>query len=522
MTLGTKRQADVEPQPSRPKKRQAAPPTARITRSSRKVNGDAVQLNPGLPMERRHRKKPVVSVPNQRECRIAEAPSQIDSPGEPVCLPAAMYIPATSKPVEQASAESASNVCALRNMPECRGICAPLLTGSDRKARRHPEVITTDAPRAANPGGPAPIAYMGGDIPIASTYPTDDPPDEDDSQAISLKRLRRTLSHSSLISPRSGPVQICSIACPSRPDDSESAGTSSSAVVTKTMILFTEDKVDWSRLDPEWLKGGDEMWRAASMSEPKPVVVEATHSVNLLEQEREPLSEKMNAQDHGDDVESHVVDIPVSRSTEDVVDESMNAPATGVDSEPVIAESGANALPVDSMKCSVSVQEIIKLPVLQPDATMSDLSTSVEYTNAPCPPESVDLFHHSDEPPPSGKGPEIDCIVERDTPRPSTATIPFKSISASPTADVSCPPKSPSKTAQQIANLHQEKQLKEKLIRLRKARLTAAHSCVQNVLVRSPDGSMSIITTQGTHGANYDMEEDRYSVEEYEEDSVCY
>ncbi|KAJ4415791.1 hypothetical protein N0V82_007153 [Gnomoniopsis sp. IMI 355080] len=478
MKVNNKRQADNEPQPSPPKKRQAVAPTTRITRSSYKLKGDAAELNPGLPMASRQRKKPApaASAPQDRKPMKVVSPPN-DSFVEPAILPATTtYVPVAHEPAEQASAKPPSVIYAMGTTPGGRVIRAPILIGNDCRADgcQSDVVVAVNSTEAANPGGPAPIAYMGNEVAIAFTYFADASLHEVDQKDRMLKLRCRAPSRSSQISRTpSGPVQTCSNPSRSSAGGPASPATLTSATVMRTVSPVTKLKLDWSKLDPNWLKEGDEVWKAPQ-SKTMPAVVEASYSVSSFEQAAELLENEMDVQAIEEEVLAlPVVEILVSDCPQDVVDGDSNVSSKITDSNPVIVKCSASASSLNTM----------------------DRTTNEETTKAACSPKAVDAFCRSNAPSPSF---------------------------ASHAADVSRLPKTPVKTAQQTANLQREKELRAKLIEMRRARLAVGPSCVQNVLVRSIDGSKSAITTQSTHEANCVREEDQYSVEEYEEDIVCY
>lgn len=511
MTLNNKRQVEDEPQLSRPKKRQTATPTTRITRSLRKLNGDAVKLNPGLPMGLRQRKKPITSAPT------VEAASPTVSHSMQAFLPLNLCGSTACDPVEQAAVKTPSVIFAMKTTPEGQEICGPILNGSDRIVCSQPEAMVLDDTRAANPGGPAPIAYMGGYIPITFTYLTDASPFGNAQHISLLKRRRRKLSHSSQISPRSGPVQACSIASPFRADYPGTPESAASAAEVKTTNQAKGFKLEWSMLNPEWRQEGYEIWKALK-SEPTPAVVEATYSVRSLEQAAELLQNELEAQSVDENLDLPVVEVVVFGCRRDTVDESVRARSTRADSNVVTVEPGANASSLDTIKGPMS-GATTKLRDCQPDETMSKLTMREENTQAVCPRETIDAVRRSDALASPAKDSKADSVIEKDLPHPTESS---NSKISSHTAIMLCLPNSSRETAQKIANLQREKELRAKLIEARRARLTASRPCVQNMLVRSADGSLSIVSTQSSHGANCVMDEDQYSVEEYEEDSVSY
>lgn len=548
MRLNNKRKADdeSEAQPSRATKRQAVIPTTRVTRSTRKLNEDngiSVQLDPGLSMAPRRRKKQAWSTATTtttpwatlQKCTppsaVEAVPSRAANHVELVILPASAYVPAPRvQPVRQAPTKPPSVIYATGITPDGQHICAPIRIGSDRPARSQPEVmavaVTTDqemteaAPwlESANAGGPAPVAYMGDDFPMGITCITDLPPHQN-PQRKNSQQWRREPSHSSLISPRSGPVQLCMIPTPSRPNAprlplAQDSRTDADIPITATKKI----KQDWTNLNPDWLSKGDEMWKLPKFA-PKPAVVDATYSVNSLEEAAELLANEMCAHDFEQYIESPVVDIFAADSLQGVVDEDLHVSQMSDDCDPVIVECGARVPSLDSMEWTMG-DATTEVPDVRSDDSISDLTSCTEYTRTSCSLNAANPF-----PSPSNsstKGSVSGCIIERDHRHPTTIMEPFKSTLTSPVADVPTLPDLHQKTAQQIANLKREKELRKKIIEMRRARMAAPRTCVQNVLVRAPDGSLSIVTTQDTAVTNWGVEEDQYSVEEYEEDSVSY
>lgn len=508
MKLKNKRQADDDHQPNRASKRQAVIPTTRITRSSRRLNannGSAEQLHPGLPMEPRKRKKPVPpAVTQQRRSRA-------DNHVELTVLPATTYVPAPKIPADQAPAEAPSVIYAMGITPDGREIRAPIRIGSDRRVHHHqPQALATSVttgqemaeggPRlgAANPGGPAPIAYMGGDFPVATAHTTGVPPREDARRSNPQQRHSKS-SHSSLISPKSGPAQVCSVPTPSRADDPRPSWAPGSTDPDTLSALF-EIKLDWSRLNPDWLSRGGDMWKAPE-DEAEAAVVEASYSVDSLEEASELIANEMDAQDFGQGIETPVEEILVPDSPQDISPKNITLSQIRGASDPAIVDCDASVLSLDTMEWTRSEEATEELDLDSGAATFR--STMPTMSTQPSLPATRGSL-------PDSKTESV--FPQLTTPEPSKNTF------APSTADVPSHPN----LQQRIANLQREKELRDRLIEMRRPRKTAPLPRVQNVLVREADGSMSIIITQDTHVPNWDMEEDQYSVEEYEEDIVSY
>lgn len=536
MRLNDKRQADDELQANRASKRQATIPTTRMTRSSRKLNersGISVLLNPGLPMGPRTRRKPPQVARTktvQQECIPGHFTSRANSSVELTILPATTYVPALHEPTEKVPVKAHSVIYAVGTAPDGREICAPIRIGSDRRDHCRPEVsistghgTTKDCSwlEAANPGGPAPIAYMSGDFHMATTNTTDAPTHKG-AQRISIHQRRKIPSHrsSSLISPRSGPVKFGSIPIPSRADVPRLA-CASGLMNTGTPFLPEAFTLDWTMLNPDWLNRSDEMWMA-SRAEPDLAVTEAFYPVDSLAGVAELLENEIDAQSFKQDMEPPIVEIFASEPPyADIFHEDPSRSHIEEDFDSVAdIVYGPSDSPLDAMIWSAS--ETTEVPELDSDTVMSGLTMLQEHVIPSSLPTAADASHYDNTPSERGSSPE-DTILLSQPITYATAAISSKKSSGPSSVDILSLLEYQQKAEQQVANLQREKELRMRLIASRKARKTAPLPCiVRNVLVRKTDGSMSIITTGDPQLPNWAMEEDQYSVEEYEEDTVSY
>lgn len=513
MRQNNKRPAEDELQPSRTRKRQAAAPSTRITRSMRKTQEDSanpVRLHSGLPTASRQRKKPTPSALTQRECTLIQAPEQAATHVEPVAQPAAICSSAPGEPGKHAT-------------------------------------------EAANPGGPAPIADMGSSIPmIITSCHTNIPDQKPGIWGISIKRRLRAHSNSSQISPLSGPARDCSVDTPSHvqtaypeldtglhgidgtqegptdimPADVIATGTYKSikevgsdvckATQTKSKPAQEDPKdvmLAWSTLFPAWV----EVPRAVL----KPAVLNATYLVNSIKEAGELLINEIDAQKVDENQELPVVEVFL----DNIVSQDSEHPSPmDMDPGPVIVECVANGSSPDNLECTMSV-ESSEVRDLQCNAAVAEEAAPTENIKACCPPTPVEVFCRSNAPSPSTTSGSLSAgAIEQSLPHAKPLSEPSKTTSASSTTAAEMPrlPPFPQKTRQQTTNLKREKELRARLIEMRKVKRMARQPCVQNVLVRTSDGSMSIITAKAAHVTNWDLEDDQYSVEEYEEDTVSY
>lgn len=503
MRQNNKRPAEEEAQPSRTSKRQAAAPSRRITRSMRKMNEDngiPVQLHLGLPTASRPRKKPAPSAPTQRKCTPVQAPEQAATHVDPVAQPAAIFSSAPGEPGKHAT-------------------------------------------EAANPGGPAPVADMCSTIPaIITSCHTDVPPQKSGIWGISISRQLRASSNSSQISPRSGPAPVCSVAPPSHAQTAYPQLDSGLHGIKDIQKRPTDIMLAWSLLFPAWVEvpraeftpavvraadlvksikqAGSDVCKA-TQTECKPAVLNATYLVSSIKEAGELLANEMDAQEVDETLELPVVEI----FPDDFVSQaSEHFSPMNVELSPVVVECAAdNDSSADKIECPEHVEHT-KERDLQCNTAMPDRATPTENIKMCDPPASVEPFCRSNAPSPSTTRGSICAVaVEQSLSHAKPLSESSKTTSVPTTAaDMPRLPPSPRKTRQQIANLKREKELRAKLIEMRKAKRMARQPCVQNVLVRTSDGSMSIITAKAVHVTNWDLEDDQYSVEEYEEDTVSY
>lgn len=502
MALNNKRPAEDEIQSSRTRKRQAAASSTRITRSMRKIiedNGIPVQLHLGLPTVLRQRKKLTPSTPAQRECTSVQAPEQAAVLVEPVAQPVAICSSAPGNPGKHLA-------------------------------------------EAANPGGPAPVADMGSNMPVTITScHTDVPPQESDMWSLSINARLRAPSNSSQSSPLSQPAQVCSVATASpaqtaHPElDPEFHGIEDTQEDPADMMLA------WSMVKPAWtevcsavctpadenatglvnsIKGAGSDGCKANQTESKPAVLNAAYTVSSIQEAGELLANEMDARKVDDNQELPIVEIFLhdlaSQDSEHLSPRCMEL-------SPVSVECGANSPSTDNPECTMP-GESTDVRELQCNAAMGEEAAPTENIKTCCAPTPLEAFYRSNAPSLSTTRGSISAGVdEQSLHHAKPLCEPSKTASASHTAaNMPGLPESPKKTAQQIANLKREKELKAKLIEMKRARMMVKQPCVQNVLVRTSDGSLSIITAKAAHVTNWDLEDDQYSVEEYEEDTVSY
>lgn len=500
MRQNNKRPAEDEAQPSRTRKRQAAATSTRITRSMRKTNEDngiPVQLHRGLPTVSRQRKKATTSASTQRECTSVQAPEQAATDVEPVAQPAAISSTAPGEPGKHAT-------------------------------------------EAANPGGPAPIADMGCSIPmIITSCHTHFTPQMSDIWGISIKRRVRAPSNSSQISPLSGPARDCSVATPSHAQpaypelDTGFLGIDSTQKVPADIMPGTLNagrmEVPGARFKSADIiatgfhksikEAGSDLCKA-TQTECKPAVLNATYLVNSIEEAGELLANEMDARKVDENQELPVVEI----FPDDIVSQDSEDPSPmDVALSPVIVRCDANGSSSDNLECTVPV-ESTEVRDLQCNTAVAEEAAPTEDIKTCCPPTPVEAFCRSNAPSPSTTRGSISAVgIEKNLAHAKPLSEHSEATSTSTTvADVPRPPPSPKKTRQQIANLKREKELRARLIEMRRAKRMARQPCVQNVLVRTSDGSLSVITAKAAHVTNWDLEDDQYSVEEYEEDTVSY
>lgn len=526
MRQNNKRPADDEFQPSRTRKRQAAVPSTRITRSMRKMNesnGISMQILPGLPIASRRRNKPVPQATTQEESTAVQACGQAATHVEPVFQLAAVCSQQLSVTHETSITE------------EGQETCAPICAGESGRANLRCEGLAVNATEAANPGGPAPIADMGCNIPVKITScHVDGLPQKADAWGISMKQRPRAPSDTSQISPRSGPAQVSSISEQSQTDAIDPEKFSG---LYRIENMPDDTMLSWSILYPAWvevpraefrsvvskevdvtkkIKDGDDNKLKASQTECTPAVLDATYLVKSIKEAEELLSNEMDARKVEQDQELPVVEIFPH-------DSAQGGPQYSEQLSPVLVDCCANGLTADNVQY-VLLDEPAEVRDSRCNTATSDRVSPTEGSEASCPPTPLVPFCRSNAPSPSTTRGSISApATEQNQPNVEPLMEPSESTCTSRTdADVSGLPKSQQKTAQQLANMKREKELRAKLIEMRRAKKATKQPCVQNVLVRAPDGSLSIITAEDAHVTDWNLEDDQYSVEEYEEDTVSY
>ncbi|CAN8102453.1 unnamed protein product [Discula destructiva] len=500
-----KRQADEELQPTRGSKRRAVLPTTRMTRSAYKQlsasNDVVVELHQGLTMAPRQRKKPA----SKKTC-IADT-QQIDLPTKSN----------TKTETSNQTMRVPSAVHAPKATLDSQQVCAPIRIRSNTKPMKKeatPEAALQSMVSkacskgaawlaAANPGGPAPVAYMGGKVPLTISYESPPP----------AAGRHRDVSHSSLISPCSGPAQVCVPPTPSLLGPSRGSSSSESEGFEAPQMLSK----DWTRFNSGWVagfvakdhaaEGGmDGELRKMSEVEPVPAVVEAMYAVESVEEATNLFANEMAAWQVEQCSELPVVEFAVAKSPVDVSHEEMHR---------------------SQMKASSKPKPISKVGEMDWTSRKEDMSLNRGYDGT---------TEHSEAPLPSlsstktSKRPSPVCLKP-------TSSPPFARNPVQTSCDLPMPKQSnqvsfPSprmgcqKTAPSKANRVREKELRAQLIKMRKAR---ARGTPQNMLVRKPDGSISITTveqdqsvTWSSWPSHWQMDEDGYSVEEYDEDTVSY
>lgn len=523
MKLSNKRQADEELKPARVSKRKAATPapTTRMTRSAYKQliakNASAAELNPGLSTTPRQRKEAVPSISSTASpsttClthgqQLCTPPTSLSgSSMELEMLPATTYVP-PSQPTKQHS-RPLSVIYALSATPDGQKICAPIRMGSASNASTKTPQSETAAvhPDAANPGGPAPIANMNGPLlPLTISYNT-----RPESVQTQNPRRRRP-SGSELISPLSGPVQQpCAPPAQSRisrvhmwdssPADPVDNGFQSG--FEAAIMLYWKTK---NIFHPGWIEGfvdnGDENMEMnmeyckAPEDMSAPAITEATYSVGSFDEAAELFENDMVAQAVEQCSELPVVDIPVTKSPTDIFHEEMYFAQMTEDTTPNV-EYDAAAADIDAMEW------VPKSEVLE--------------TSGP--------GHQG----PSGNKRSAEHVEALLSSSSKRAKLDFSANSFAPSeraqefAASTTPAQRRESFRPSPANLLREKELKARLIASRKAR---RH--MQNILVRAPDGTLSIASADqasaepSTWSSQWQMDEDHYSVEEYDEDTVSY
>lgn len=186
MNFNKKRPADnSEPTPARGNKRRAAttaPAVTRVTRSAyKKLNEKhegTEKLNPGLPMDTRRRRKRPMPGPSTPPDGVITTTSvlAVAKDCRQVCTPRGQppTVAQCGDSVEGRPSETALVSYALGVGADGRRVCIPL-TPDDPSAedqwRPAPSSIVVDSAcatsvltGAANPSGPAPVAYMGGGL----------------------------------------------------------------------------------------------------------------------------------------------------------------------------------------------------------------------------------------------------------------------------------------------------------------------------------------------------------------------
>lgn len=515
MNLTNKRQADEEPKPARASKRRAAAstPTTRMTRSAYKQlsakNGVAVELNPGLKNAPKQRKKAthVLSTsvsPSktcltdaQQPCTSAKTSSRSGSSMELEMLPATTYVP-PHKPSKQ-HARVPSVIYALSATPDGQNICAPIRMGSAIKVSTNNNSlsVTVTHQDAANPGGPAPVAYMGGAVPLTISYNAK-PARVNESRQTQVAQ-RRAPSGSSLISPLSGPVQPCAPPTPSLlgPAPVVSPG---SACSNANGVFEAPARVGWSTLFHQgWMDGFvdhggvkdmemDVDYYKAPEDSSAPAVKEATYAVESIEEAEQLFENEMIAQALEQCSELPVVDISVTKSPTDMFHEEMYFSQMTEDEKSQSVEYVAAAADIDAMYWTTGSENTGTSGSSQQGTAESKPSTEQIET----PLSSL------------SKKPKLDFSPSSHGVRKPSAQR-AKSFSPLP------------------ANLLREKELRAQLIASRKAR-----RLMQNILVRAFDGTLSIASVDRASAmppswsSHWQMDEDHYSVEEYDEDTVSY
>lgn len=520
MTSSSKRLAEEEAKPSRASKRQAAiPSTTRMTRSAYKQlttdNTHAVvALNPGLATVPRSRKKA-----GGKTTRTADAPPRastvVNSPTKLEMLPATTYVVAPSKPARQACSVPVV-VYAVAPLPDGGEIRAPIRMGSEVRPP-HNKLLCKKALQKAAERACVPVACMGGNVPLTISYI----PARQRSPKAQTARAREW-SHSSQISPTSGPVQFCAPPTSSFPGQQRASWTSGSSD-SKASERTADTEIPWrdcTRFNSGWLTESvdkhQDLESTVDMDlcmtpekESMPAVMEATYAVECVQQATELFARELAAQELEQYSELAVAEISVAPSPVDIFHEDMYVSQT---------MRGFNAT-----LCNVSTMEW----AASEDGTKSShLGFNGILADSPWP------MDHSQAPLPSSATDEPAAAAYMETVPSSDATGSLPSIAES--KEESCP--SPSvkalftsriqqQAAKREANLQREKELRAQLIHMRNDRVRRVP---QNVLVRAVDGSMSIATVLEAPSAaqswpsHWLTEEDRYSVEEYEEDTVSY
>lgn len=494
-------------------------------RRTNEKNGVTMQILPGLPIASRRRNKPAPQQTTKEDFIPVQACGQAANHVEPLC--------------QQAAAQQPSVTHGTSIADEGQQICGPICAEASGRAHPPCEGLTVNAAEAANPGGPAPIADMGCNIPMEITScHIDGSTRKADVWGVAVRRGLSSPSNSSQISPRSGPAQVCSISEHSQTNPVEPETSSGVCEIENT----PEDLVQaWSILYPAWvevprvefrpvvskevdvaklIKVGYDNKLKASQTECKPAVLSATYLVNSIKEAEELLSNEMGAREVEQDQELPVVEIFPHDSDPT---NSQSSEHSARELSPVLVKCGVDGSSANNLECAVR-DDPTEARNSRCNAATSDRVAPTEAFEACCPPTPVEPFCRSNAPSPStARGSIFVGAIEQNIPSLEPLVKPSKNTCTAHTAaDMQVLPKSPQKTAQQVANLKREKELRARLIEMRRAKKLSKQPCVQNVLVRTSDGSLSIITAQDANVTDWDLEDDQYSIEEYEEDTVSY
>lgn len=547
MTPSNKRQADEEPKPARTAKRRAAappPPTTRLTRSAFKQlsakNDAAATLHPGLTAAPRQRKRvefsTITSVASPKPClKDAQPPCEIpnrsgSSTTKLELLPATTYISPCMHPKPHFRAPSV--IYAMSKTPDGQIICMPIRMGSaitkasTKKRTLSGTAIHSVQKEAANPGGPAPVAYMSpspapapvqAPVPLTLAYNAQ-PARVHGSTEIQIPRRRRAHSHSSQISPCSGPAAASYAAVP--PTSSRLEPAPPWAVPSGPFgppldgLNGPPEQVDVRTLFyPGWLYGFVDDGRFAKEMELEvvgdckaasedrslpPAVMEATYEVGSVEEAEVLLDGEMRAQAWEQCAELPVVEIEVEQSPTDIFHEESYFSQMIEDSYCHDAEYAAAAAEIDAMDWSAESENL----------GTSGSSEQAPFESTPPPNEHIEtpISSSSKKAKPDFSRSSYEASEPvREFAGPNTFAQRIASFCPSP------------------ANLRREKELRARLIASRKAR-----RLMENILVRATDGTLSIASAQQTSSvppcwsSQWQMDEDHYSVEEYDEDTVSY